>query len=287
MKTIGICDCDNTSFPNLALMKISAWHKKQGDNVEIFQPLMSRFYDQIYASKVFKFTLKKPYLPSSANVGGIGYNDSILPENIEHIMPDYDLYQTDCAMGFITRGCPNKCSWCVVPEKEGNIKANAELEEFYLNQHKIVLLDNNILAHEHGIKELQKIADKKIILDCNQGLDARLVDDDIAKLLAKIKFEKIRFACDSSSQMQPVKSAIEKIRKFSGKKGSFFIYVLVKDIESALDRVEFLRSIGADPFAQPYRDLNSTTEPAKDLKRFARWVNHKAIFKTVEWKDYK
>lgn len=287
MKTIGICDCDNTSFPNLALMKISAWHKKRGDCVEFFSPLNSAFYDQIYASKVFRFTKNNPYLFGDFIAGGIGFNDNVLADEIEHIMPDYALYGVDYAMGFVTRGCPNKCSWCVVPSKEGEIRANAEIEEFHSVQKKIILLDNNILAHEHGIKELEKIADRKIILDCNQGLDARLVDNDVAKLLAKIKFEKIRFACDSSSQMQPVKDAIEKIRKFSGKKGNFFIYVLVKDVDDALVRVEFLRSIGADPFAQPYRDLNNHAEPPKILKRFARWVNHKAIFKSVKWSDYR
>lgn len=288
---IALHDSDKTNFPNLALMKLSAWHKVKGDSVEWFQPLMRDEYDRIYSSKVFTFTPYDKYLPSGAfrcRRSGIGYgNHTELHPWVEHIMPDYALYNSKFAQGFTTRGCPNNCGWCVVPRKEGGIRAHADVMEFWDGQKELVLMDNNILAHEHGIEQLEKISTLKTRLDCNQGLDARLVNDDTAKVLAKIKWKTTRFACDQKSQMPAVENAINLVRKYSGKKGSFFVYVLVKDIDDAYERVEFLRGIGADPFAQPYRDFTSSTEPTKEQKRFARWVNHKAIFKTVKWSDYK
>lgn len=285
---VALHDADKTRFPNLALMKISAWHMSQGDSVEWFMPLFALDYDRIYSSKVFTFMPECPYLPSNTVRGGQGYGTSLtLPDEVEHMMPDYNLYHSEFAQGFVTRGCPNKCPWCIVPKKEGTIRDNADVQEFWSGQKKLVLMDNNILAHEHGLRQIEKIATLPTRLDCNQGLDARLIDRPVARLLAKIKWDKIRLACDKSSQMPSVEKAVKLIREATGKKGNFFVYVLVKDIRDALDRVEFLRGLGVDPFAQPYRDFNSDTEPTKEQKRFARWVNHKAIFKTVRWEDYR
>lgn len=131
---IGLHDSDKTKFPNLALMKISAWHKKQGDEVEVFTPELSNKYDKIYSSKVFAFTAEDNGLPGDERVikGGTGYkNNSELPEFIEHIMPDYTLYNLDYSIGFLTRGCVRSCPWCIVPEKEGKIRKNADITEFF------------------------------------------------------------------------------------------------------------------------------------------------------------
>lgn len=287
---VGLHDSDNTGFPNLALMKISAWHKKQGDTVKWYHPLFDAEFSKIYSSKIFTFTPKDRYLPDDDRVviGGTGYNNFIeLDHEIEHIMPDYSLYFSSFAQGFVTRGCIRKCPWCVVPKKEGEIRKHASIEEFLGGRKNLVLMDNNILAHSHGIDELVKISKLRIKLDCNQGMDARLVDDSIAKILASIKWDTIRFACDQKSQMESVKKAVETIRKYSGKKGSFSIYVLVKDIDDAMDRVMFLKELGCDPFAQPYRDFQNNEQPSEILKKFARWVNFKAIFKSVKWEDYR
>ena len=285
---IALHDADGHNFPNLALMKLSAWHKKQGDSVEFYFPFLHDTYNKIYSSKVFTFTKVNDFLPESTNKGGTGYKiyDNVLPDKIEHIYPDYSLYETKNAYGFVTRGCPNNCPWCIVPRKEGGIKPNADISEFWDGQEKIILMDNNILASDHGIKQLEKISRLGVEVDCNQGLDDRLVDKNIAKLISKTKFTKIRFACDTKSQMEPLKRAVELIRQVSGKKGQFFVYVLVKnDIEDALERVEFLRSLKVDPFAQPYRDFEGN-KPNPEQIKFARWVNSKPIWKTVKWENY-
>lgn len=288
---IGLHDSDMTGFPNLALMKLSAWHKQRGDSVEWFRPLFRNMYDRVYSSKVFRFTPVDQMLSASTIKGGIGYGETgTLPEGVEHICPDYDLYGCTHALGFTTRGCPNSCPWCIVPSKEGQIKAHADIDEFLGGKKALVLMDNNILASEHGIRQLERVADLRVKLDCNQGLDARLVDNAAARVLASIRWKRVRFACDTSAQMPAVERAVTLLRNAAGKKtfgDRIFCYVLVKDIDDALERVEFLRHLDVDSFAQPYRDFENNVEPTMEQKNFARWVNHKAIFKTVPWEKYR
>lgn len=285
---VGLIDIDGFKFPNLALMKLSAYHKSIGDRVEW---VGIGNYDKTYISKVFTYTKSDiGYLSSLGDVvkGGTGLNNDTLLDEVEHIMPDYSIYKTNKAYGFLTRGCPNKCSWCVVPKKEGDIKPNADITEFWGGQKEVVLLDNNVLASDYGIKQIEKINKLKIKIDFNQGLDARRIDKQIAKLLSKVKWTRqLRLACDTKSQIPHIKKALKHLNSYGLKNYKVFVYVLVKDIPDALERVEFLRSVGCDPFAQPYRDFITNKEPKKELKKFARWVNHKAIFKSVKWEDYK
>lgn len=127
---VALHDADKTNFPNLALMKLSAWHKAAGDEVKWFDAM---FWpgDKVYSSKVFTFTPEDPYLPDHTEKGGTGYGiTTTLPEEIEHHCPDYDLYGMGYSLGFLTRGCPRKCKWCFVPEKEGDIYAHSDIEEF-------------------------------------------------------------------------------------------------------------------------------------------------------------
>lgn len=286
---IAIHDSDATGFPNLALLKLAAWHKRQGDDVERFQPLFRNLYDRIYSSKVFTFTSEDSMLPASTIRGGVGYGQvETLSDEIEHICPDYAFSGLNHALGFTTRGCPNSCPWCIVPRKEGQIRAHADVEEFLGGMPAMVLMDNNILASEHGLDQLQKIARLGIKLDCNQGLDARLVDPAVAKILGRIRWIRfVRFACDRKAQMPHVERAVKLYRQAADKKGQIFCYVLVQDVQDALDRVEFLRRLDVDCFAQPYRDFSSGLEPSAEQKAFARWVNHKAIFKSVPWAEYR
>lgn len=285
---IGLHDSDKTKFPNLALMKLSAWHKKQGDIVSFFEP--HKNYDKIYSSKVFSFTENDRNLPDEERVikGGTGYNLAMkLSDEIEHIMPDYSLYDLDYSVGFLTRGCIRNCSWCIVPQKEGKIRKHADITEF-LAHNKAVLMDNNVLACDFGIEQLEKIAKLGIKVDFNQGLDARLIDNNIAKRLAKIKWLKpVRLACDQKSQMPVVENAVKILRENGCTPRQYFCYVLVKDVKDALERVEFLRNLKVDPFAQPYRDYQNNIEPTKEQKNFARWVNRKWIFKSCTWEEYK
>jgi len=201
---IGILAVDS-NYPNLALMKISAWHKARGDHVEWYNPLC--FYDKVYSAKVFSFTPDYGYYINADQIekGGTGYDmKKVLPIEIDRTIPDYELYNIDknLAYGFLTRGCPNRCKWCIVPQKEGNITPYMDIEEVSAGRKKVILMDNNVLASDYGLCQIEKIVSMKVHVDFNQGLDARLVTDEIAQLLAKVKWiKRIRFGCDTPGQI--------------------------------------------------------------------------------------
>ena len=280
---VALHDSDNTGFPNLALMKLSAWHKAQGDTVEWWTPLLT--YDRVYSSKVFTFTDENPYLPPDTIKGGTGYGKlDELPQEVDAMFPDYSIYpDCDHAIGFLTRGCIRKCPWCIVPKKEGQIKPYQTWQEIKRpDSRDIVFMDNNVLACQHGLEQIEDMGGKNVRVDFNQGLDARLITDDVAQMLAMVKWiNYIRMSADTDAMLDVVLTAIDRLGKYGVKPYRVFVYVLVQDIESAERRVITLRNIGANPFAQPYRDFTTNAEPPLEQRQLARWVNHKAIFKTV------
>ena len=291
MKKIGLFSYENTNFPNLALMKLSAYHKSIGNEVEWWQgPMFS--YDKIYASKVFTWSKINNYLPKSTVKSGTGFFNTDqkhikLKNKIEHICPDYSIYPNlKASYGFITRGCPNKCKWCFVPKKEGKIQKHADIEEF-LKHKNVILMDNNILAHDWGVSQLEKISKMDIKIDCNQGLDSRLIDNTIAKLLSKIKwYFPIRLACDTTKNIENVRKAIELLRWHNATPRNYFVYVLIDNIESGLERIKFLKGMYVTPFAQPYIDI-SGKKPKRELRDFARWVNTHRTLYSCSWEEYK
>ena len=287
---IGLVDVDSFHFPNIALMKISAYHKSRGDIVEwanLFQK-----YDIVYMSKVFSWSHDDEYCYSADKIekGGTGYDvHKELPIEIDSLCPDYSLYNCEHAYGFLTRGCPNRCKWCIVPVKEGDIRPYMDIEEFIADKKSAILMDNNVLAHEWGIKQLEKIAKLKIKVDFNQGIDCRRIDASIAKLLAKIRWlEAVRLACDTKAQMKHVEKAVKYMRQAGVKPERYNCYVLVtEDLEDAYERVMFLKRLNIDPYAQAYRDFTLKVENITiEQRRFCRWVNHKPTFMTIDWKDY-
>ena len=286
---VALHDADKTKFPNLALMKLSAYHRAAGDRVVWFNPLLrDNIEGRVYSSKVFTFSPDDPYLPEHTIKGGTGYNlTENLPEEIEHTCPDYSLYAwLNYSLGFLTRGCPRHCDWCVVPEKEGSIRVHTDIEEFACHD-RVVLMDNNILAHPHGIEQIEKIVRLGLKVDFNQGLDARLIDDRIAALLSKVKWlNPVRLACDHSSQINNVRRAIELLRWHNVTPRRYFCYVMVKGVDDALERIRFLKGMNVDPFVQPYLDQKGTP-PSWEQSLFARYVNHKAEYNSRTWEEYK
>lgn len=287
MAEIGLIDVDGHNYPNVALMKLSAWHKRNGDTVEWVVP---RHYDRIYKSKVFSWTDDRgTRLAEATEViqGGTGYGFDTLPPHVDQACPDYSIYpEHKEAYGFLTRGCPRSCSWCIVPQKEGQGGKYMDIEEFWDGRKATVLMDNNVLAYEWGLEQIEKIIRLGIRVDFNQGLDAGLITEEIAKLLGRVEWYKpLRMACDTMAQMKHIKRATELLRTHGAKPQRYFVYVLTKDVPDAMQRVLFLRSLNLDPFAQPYRD--ATGRVNYEVRRFARWVNHKATLKTVRWEEYK
>ncbi len=286
---VGLVDMDSKNG-NLALAKIAGFYKKNGHYAELCLP--GENYDKLYFSKIFSWSPEQEPLCAGAEkiYGGSGYESSAeLPEDVEHSKPDYSLYGWEYSLGFTTRGCPRKCWFCQVPKKEGAIRAHAEIEEFCDSKfRKVVLLDNNILAHEHGIRQLEKIAKAGMKLDCNQGIDARLIDSAVANLLAKIKWiPAVRLACDSLSDLPRLLRTVEILRSAGVTPRRYLVYLLVTDnIDSALERAVRLREAKLDVFAQPFRDRSGAPVPQAQAD-FARWVNHKAIFKSVPFSEYR
>lgn len=293
MNRIGLIAVDS-NYPNLALMKISSYHKRLGDNVEWYDPFSE--YDKVYMSKIFSFTEDYDYYIKSKEIekGGTGYSiEKSLPSYIDSIQPDYSLYPSidnKTAYGFLTRGCPNKCKWCVVPQKEGNIKPYMDIQDIAIQgRNNIILMDNNILASDFGLEQLQKIAKMKLKIDFNQGLDARLVTTDIAELLSCIKWNKrIRFGCDTPKQIQEVEKAIKMLDKY-GYKGEYFLYCILLEFEESIERVCRWRNISKRIIvhAQPYRDINSSRQNIPQWQKdLAHWANRKELYRSCNFKDF-
>jgi hypothetical protein len=186
---VGLIDVDRLGFPNLALMKISAFHKANGDSVNW---VSLGNYDRTYVSKVFSFTPEFSMMDlnhyGDVVKGGVGFNMDVLPAEMDRMCPDYSIYpKIKEAYGFLTRGCPNKCKWCIVPEKEGYIRPHMDIEEFLDGRRCAVLMDNNVLACDHGLVQIEKIVKLGIKVDFNQGLDARIIakNEHIAELLGR------------------------------------------------------------------------------------------------------
>lgn len=315
--TVGLHDAEfehikGKSFPNYALMKISAWHKQRGDKVEMFIPIdpnepeqlsfisldgyppkrNANAYDVVYSSKVFDFTPENPYLPANTIKGGTGYDvKSKLPPEIEEMFPDYSIYPNcDYAIGYITRGCPNKCPWCYVPLKEGGIKPYRHWKQLVRpDTDKLILMDNNILACEYGISELESLVGSGYKIDLNQGMDARLVDERIADILARLKWIKyIRFSCDQKAQIEHIFKVAELLGKRGVKPYRLFIYVLVtKDIEDAAYRVEQLRKIhNITLYAQAERNEKKGIFPNSAQLEFAQRYVYGRSYKKETWREY-
>lgn len=305
---IGLIDVDGHNFPNIPLMKLSAWHKQRGDHVEWYSPLISGHMDKVYMSKVFSFTPDYEYFIDADVIekGGSGYcislvdgkevfdrtKDKELPYEIEHIYPDYSIYpeQTkDTAYGFLTRGCPRGCGFCHVKDKEGKCSYKvADLSEFWRGQKNIVLCDPNILACKDHMEPLQQLADSKAKVNFNQGIDIRLVNDRNMELLKQIKLESIHFAFDRWQD----KDIIEpKLRSFAEKtgynknKGRVMVYILTNydtSIEQDLYRIQLCRELQFSPYPMIYNK-----ERAKPIyRKMQRWCNNFIFWKVKTFDEY-
>ena len=291
---IGLLPVDS-QYPNLALMKLSTWHKQQGDTVEWYNPLCC--YDKVYMAKVFNFTPDYSYYVHADEVerGGTGYDlKKTLPKEIDRIRPDYCIYpQIDSrtAYGFLTRGCPNRCRWCIVPKKEGRLKPYMDVDEIAVDgRDNLILMDNNILASDYGLSQIEKIVRRKLRVDFNQGLDARLVTDDVARLLARVKWiKRIRFGCDTPGQIADCERATTLIDRY-GYKGEYFFYcILLDDFRESFNRVNHWRAKGRRflTHAQPYRDPNTPHQVVPQWQKdLARWTDRKELYQSIDFKDY-
>lgn len=316
---IGLIDVDGHNFPNLPLMKLSAWHKAQGDTVEWYEPLFSGHMDKVYMSKVFSFTPDYPYHIDADEVvkGGSGYcislvngkeifdksKDIELTYEIEHIYPDYALYGiTDTAYGFLTRGCPygydlnnpNKKGthdYCHVSAKEGFCSHKvADLSEFWNGQKNIILLDPNITVCKDWKILFQQLIESKSWIDFSQGLDIRTMTEEKAEMLKQMKIKQVHFAWDRYEDEELVVPKFKFFKEITEwDKRKLPVYVLVNfntTLEQDLHRIYTLRDLGYWPYVMVYE--KDKLPKGHVIRRLQRWVNMRAVFENVpRFEDYK
>ena len=305
MAKIGLWT-DSHNFPSLPLMKLSAYHNGRGDQIEFLNHLSH--YDKVYCSKVFSFTEDADnecvIYADEIHKGGTGYcitlrngievfdktNDKPLPNEIESMFPDYSLYpEYDFAVGFLTKGCPRGCPFCIVGKHDGRKSYKvADLTDFYRGgQTEIKLLDANILACEEREDLFRQLIESGAWIDFNQGLDIRLMDSDVIRLIDSMNIRRLHFAWDN-----PKQDLTEQFRLYSEmakkrNRSELVVYVLV-NFNSTLDedlwRIYTLRDMGFSPYVMIY-DKAHASQQKKDL---ARWCNANQIFRTVDnFEDYK
>lgn len=303
---IGLIDVDGHNFPNLALMRISAYHKKQGDIVEWWTTDFE-YYDKVYMSKIFSDQyspdVQEPINCGEVIKGGTGYNISLgsdgkehfdkanhknLPPEIEKMFPDYSIYpQFDFAVSMTSRGCPRGCSFCHVAAKEGRCAVKvADVSDFWNGQKEIRILDPNITACKDKRELMQQYIDTGAILDFTQGLDIRLINDSDIEDINKMKLRTLHFAWDN-----PNDNLENKFRNFASgfrrKSNIGMVYCLTNfnsTLEQDLYRIYTLRDMGYDPYVMIYNKPNAP----HIIKWLQRWCNNKFIFKTCrKFEDYK
>lgn len=298
---IALIDVDGHNFPNLPLMKLSAWHKRNGDQIEWYDPLTAWLNqpDRVYMSKVFTFTEDYPHPVCAGEVikGGTGYEypsgGKSLPDEIEHIYPDYSLYPelcNDTAYGFLTRGCPRGCDFCIVKEKEGQKSHKvADLSEFWNGQKNIVLLDPNMFACKDWKDLSQQLIDSKGWINFSQGCDIRIMTEEKAKYIKRMKIKQIHFAWDRYQDKDMIVPKFRAFKDITGwEKRKLSVYVLVNfntTHEQDLERIYTLRELGYWPYVMVYE--RDKLPKGHITRKLQRWVNMRAVFETIpRFEDY-
>ena len=289
---IGLIDVDSHNFPNLCLMKLSAYHKAQGHQVCFWNPLF--YFDVVYKSRMFTDTYSKDNITvrNAGQVikGGTGYGPGPdLPDEIEHSYPDYSLYPqySETAYGFLSRGCPRGCGFCIVGGKEGRKSRKvADLSEFWRGQREIKLMDANLLACPDHEKLLLQLAESRALVDFSQGLDIRLITRDNVALLNQVRTKTVHFAWDNPDE--DLTRYFRQFLEWTSIKNPRLrrVYLLTNygsTHEQDLYRVETLRQMGFDPYVMIYE--KPTAPPI--TRHLQRWVNNKRLFYAIpSFSDY-
>lgn len=299
---VELIDVDGHNFPSIPLMKISAWHKKQGDSVGWYDPMTAwkQQPDRVYMSKVFTFTQDYEHPVNAKEIikGGTGYNypsgGPDLSQEIEHIYPDYDLYPALCkdtAYGFLTRGCPRGCDFCIVERKEGRQSRKvADLSEFWNGQKNIVLLDPNFFACGEWKELSLQLINSRAWVDFSQGCDIRIMTEEKIRFLQQMKIKQIHFAWDRYEDKEIILPKFKEFKRLTAwdyRKMS--VYILTNfntTTEQDLERIYILRDLGFSPYVMIFN--KQELPKGHVLRRMQRWTNSRVAFSKVKrFEDFK
>jgi hypothetical protein len=296
-----LVDADST-IPNIALCKLSTFHKSMGDDVKLitlnlpYYPnrikhhyyIGNKYYDKVYCSVIFEGNIQYIH-GDNITFGGTGYNLSTeLNDRCEHQEIDYSLYpNNNISYGFITRGCIRKCSFCKVPEKEGNIRQVNTIDNI-IRHKQVKFLDNNILSFPNHYDILSELSEKQIKCNFNQGLDIRLVNSENSKLLSRLNYLKeYTFALDNVSLIPLVDYKIKNILTWAKDWiFRFFVYIHPNlKISDTIRRIEYLKSIKCIPYVM--RDISCWNSKSHEFYvDIASYTNQVNIFKKMDFKTF-
>ena len=273
-------------------MKLSAWHKQRGDETELYMPIRHSMYDKIYASKIFNFS-DGSMVTADMITGGTGFNNkNNLPPGVDEMDPDYALYNYPHNIGFAMRGCRFKCSFCVVPEKEGKAKSEASIAKIWTQRSSnfLMLLDNDFFGNPNWESCIEEIKEYKLKVNFSQGLNIRILSERQAQALASVNFssasgknKSVTFAWDNIKDERTIRRGFNRIMEAGLKPYQVQFYVLIgynSTPEEDMHRVMTIHSWDADPFVMAY-DRKDEYQ-----RKFQRWVNHKALFKSISFEEY-
>lgn len=292
---IALIDVDSHNFPNIPLMKLSAYHKKRGDLVEWY--VDGKHYDILYMAKVFTFTKDFDFGVFAPNVkkiirGGTGYNSkATLPIEVEHTFPDYSIYYKrmpqvkNTAYGFLTRGCPRGCDFCIVQKKEGATSHKvADLREFWNGQKNIVLLDPNFFAYKDWRELSEQLIESNAYIDFSQGLDARIMTQEKIDALKKMKIKRVHFAWDRYCDKDKILPKFTLIKRATGwhytKLGVYVLCNFNSTLEQDLERVYTLRDMGFNPYVMLYE--KEKLGRGSVYRKLQRYCNNRVIFRSIK-----
>ena len=290
---VALYDVDS-KIPNLALMKLSRFHRERGDSVSRFDSLWAATYDKIYASKIFEYSDGSLLDPGQMEIGGTGWDKTVaLPPEIEALQPDYTLYGYPHNIGFAMRGCRFRCKFCVVPEKEGQPFANSTIEEIWQQRDSdfVVLLDNDFFGNPEWRERIEEIRRHDLRISFSQGLNIRIITDEQAAALASVRFrtlggqkKQVHFAWDQwgKGTEKLIDEGFARVTAAGVKPYQMAFFVLVgwnTTVEQDLYRIDKLHGMGADVFVMPY----DRADPYQ--KALARW-NNRHVWRSVPWSEY-
>jgi hypothetical protein len=290
---ILLIDADS-KIPNIALMKLSTFHKNKGNTVDFIRLDGKPFeykdtHDTAYSSIIF--TKNKDNIKGNVFLGGTGVSlRDTLSNEVEHLMPDYSLYPDNIySIGFTTRGCFRKCDFCFVPEKEGIIKYNADITEFYNpNLKKIMLLDNNIFAYKDYKDIFEQIREIKKPTCFKQGIDFRLLNEEKIQELVSFRYAgDYIFALDSPKDIPIFEKKAPLIRKYLHPwKPKFFVLVgFDTTLEEDIKRIKLLWENKFLPYVMRHENyLNS--EHKFFYIDLAAWCNQPWFVKKGDFRHF-